>query len=119
LYIALNDIGLFILFLLAAAVGVYLILVLRQALQTLCRVQTILAAQDSAIQQSLTKLPGLLANLDELSTSLKQSADFANTTLHSWQEDLTSTVDDLRDGLDTITVYSKAISEIVRAVVSK
>ena len=111
MYIALSDIGWMLLFSLAVVVGVYLLLVLRQALAILCRIRGIMAAQESAIQQSLSEMPILLANLSTLSLSLKQSADMANTTLGSWQEELAGTVDDLKDGLETVTVYSKAIGE--------
>ena len=119
LYIALSDLGILILFALAVVIAVYLILVLRQALATLCRIRGIMAAQDSAIQQSLSQLPILLSNLSALSLSLKHGADMANNTLGSWQEELAGTVDELKDGLETISVYSKAIGEIVRAVFSK
>lgn len=119
MYIALSDIALIILFLLAAAVGVYLILVLSQAFKTICRIRSILSTQDTAIQQSLAQLPGLLANLNALTLSLKQSADMANNTLDSWQAEVAGTVDDLRDGLETISLYSKVIGEIIKAVFSK
>jgi hypothetical protein len=119
LYIALSDIALIILFLLATTVSVYLILVLSQAFKVFCRIRGILSTQDTAIQQSLAQLPGLLANLNALTLSLKQSADMANNTLDSWQTEVAGTVDDLRDGLETITLYSRAIGEVVKAVFSK
>ena len=43
----------------------------------------------------------------------------ANTTLDSLQTDVAGTVEELRDGLETITVYSKAIGEIIKAIFSK
>lgn len=119
MYIALSDLGLIVLFGLACAVGIYLILVLRQALSALSRIRSIITVQDAAIQQSLAQLPTLLANLSALSLSLKQSSDMASSTLGTWQEELAGTVDDLKDGLETVTLYSKAIGEVVRTVFSK
>ena len=119
MYIALSDLALTILFILAVAIGGYLLLVLSQALKTIRRVQGIISAQDTAIQQSLSQLPTVLANLNALTLSLRHSADMANATLDSLQDEVVSTVEDLRDGLETVTLYSRAIGEIVKAVFSK
>lgn len=119
MYIALSDLALTILFILAVAISGYLLLVLSQALKTIRRVQSIISAQDTAIQQSLSQLPTVLANLNALTLSLRHSADMANATLDSLQDEVASTVEDLRDGLETVTLYSRAIGEIVKAVFSK
>lgn len=119
MYISLIDIGLFVLFALAVVLGVYLVFILHQALKTLCHVRGILAAQDESIRQSLSLLPGLVTNLTALSASLSQSAELANTALQTWQEEVASTVEDLRDGLETVTVYSKAIGEIIKAIFAR
>ena len=119
MYIALSDLALIILFILAVAIGGYLLLVLSQALKTIRRVQGIISAQDTAIQQSLSQLPTVLANLNALTLSLRHSADMANATLDSLQDEVVSTVEELRDGLETVTLYSRAIGEIVKAVFSK
>lgn len=116
MYIALTNLGLVLLFCLVFAVCVYLLLVLRQALVTLRDIRQIIEAQDTAIQQSLSLLPQLLANLSNLSLSLRQSADIASATLDSWQHDAAGTIDSLKDGLETIIVYSKAIGEMMRCL---
>ncbi|MDU4959487.1 MAG: hypothetical protein E6X17_02300 [Sporomusaceae bacterium] len=119
MYIALSDIALSILFCLALAIGLYLILVLRQTLQTVCRIRGIIDGHETALRQSLAQLPELLTNLNALSLSLKQSADLANSTLDSLHSEVAGTVDELRDGLETITLYSRAIGEIIKALFSK
>jgi len=119
MYIGLSELALAILFFLAVAAGIYLILVLRQALAALRRIKGIIDAQDTAIQQTLAQLPTLLASLSALSLSLKQSADMASSTLGAWQDELAGTVEDFRDGLETVTLYSKAIGEVVRTVFNK
>ena len=119
MYITLSDLGLLLLFCLVVAIGIFLLLVLRQAFVTLNRIRNIITAQDTAIQQALSQLPVVLANINALTLSLKQSADMANTTLDSLQTDVAGTVEELRDGLETITVYSRAIGEIIKAVFSK
>jgi hypothetical protein len=118
-YITLEDIGLFCLFMLASATLVYVILVLHQTLQAVCRIRSLLTTHDDAIRKSLVQLPTLLASLNELSLSLKQSADLAKHTLSSWQDEHVDTVDDLRNGLETIIMYSRAVAEVIRSVFAK
>ena len=118
-YVSLYELGLFILFTIAVVVSAYLITVLHQAFCVIGHVRAILNARDADIQETLSVLPETLSNINELAISLKQTASQTNDAFHYLQDDLSDTVDSLRDGLETIVVYGKVIGDVFRAVFSK
>lgn len=113
-----NIIAEYTLLLLIITIGLYLILILHQALLTVRQVRSILATQDSDIRQTLTQLPQLLTALDALTISLKQSSDFAHTTMRPLRDDLTNTAHELRKNFETLTTYSKLTSDIIRTFIN-
>lgn len=119
MYISLQDIGLFVLFLITIIVSIYLIAVLRQTFCVLGHIKGILDDHDDNIRETLSVLPETLAHIDELAVSLKMTADQTNSAFGSLQNNLTDTVDDLRDGLETFTIYAKVFVEVFRSVFSK
>ncbi len=119
MYISLGDLGLFLLFIIIVIAGVYLIVVLRQVFGIFNRVRGILDAHGDDIRKTLLVLPEALTNINELAISLKETADQTNNAFGSLQNNLIDTADDLRDGLETFTIYAKAIRDVIRAIFSK
>lgn len=119
MYISLYDIGLFIAFSLLVIVGIYLIAVLHRTFAVLGSVSDILDSHEEDICQIIAELPGALANVNELSISLKETADQTNHAFGSLQHNITDTVEDLRDGMENIVVYGKVAAEIFQAVFAK
>jgi len=119
MYISLYDLGLFIIFMVILIVSGYFIAVLHRAFCVLGYVREILGSRGEDIHQIIAGLPEALANINKLSISLKAIADQANGTFDSLQTNLTDTVDDLRDGVETFMVYAKVLAEVCRAVFSK
>ena len=119
MYISLYDIGLFIIFTIAIIVCLYLIAVLHRTFCVLGHVKDILDAHSEDICQTIAELPDALANMNELSVSLKETVDQTNHAFGSLQNNVTDTVDDLRDGLENLMVYGKVAVEVFRSVFSK
>jgi len=119
MYVSLSDIGLFILFLLAVIVSVCLIFVLTRAFCVLGHVRGILEDHEDDIRETLSVLPEVLSNVNELSMTVKNTVSQTSTALSSIQDEFVDTVDDLRDGLETFSLYAKVIGEIVRSIFSK
>lgn len=117
--ISLTDLFMFILFVIIIVVCVFLIALMRRAFCVLGYVRCILNAHHEDIGQVLAKLPQTLDNVNELSVSLRQTADVTTCAFRSLQEDMVDTVDDLRDGLDTFMTYARLINLVWKTVFSK
>lgn len=119
MYISFYDLGLFILFTVTLAVGGYLIAVLRRTFCVLGHVQGILDVHSDEIGKIISELPEALENVNELTISLKRSADLTTSAFGSLQNNVLDTVDDMRDGLESFIVYAKIIGEVCRTVFGK
>jgi len=119
LYISLYDLGLFFLFTVIIIGGVYLIAVLHRLLGLLVYIKEIVHIHNSDISETLTLLPKTLVNVSELAVSLKRAVDQTGNAVGVLQSDLTDTVDDLRDGLETVSLYAKIITEVFKSVFFK
>ena len=119
MYISLSDLGQFIFFVIIMIVSGYLIAVLHRAFCVLGHVQGILNHHKDDISNIISGLPDALLNLNALTISLKAIADQTQYAIGSLQENITDTVDDLRDGIETFAVYGKIITEVLRVIFPK
>jgi len=119
MYITLYDVGLFTIFIIILIVSGYLIAVLHRVFCVIGHIRGVLSDHGDDISQTISELPIALANINELSVSLKAFIDQTNSAVGSLQNNLTDTVDDLRYGLENVAVYAKIIGEVFRAVFSK
>lgn len=119
MYVSLSDIGLFIAFIITVIVSFYLIAVLHRTFCVLGYVREILSTHDEDIRQIIAGLPTALANMSELSVSLKETVDQTNNAFGSLENNITNTVDDLRDGMEDIILYGKVAAEIFQTIFSK
>lgn len=119
LYISLYDLGLFILFILTVVVCAYLIAVLHRTFCVLGYARDILRAHHTDICEMLSVLPKAMTSVSELADSLKHTVDQAGSAFVVLQDDISDTVDDLRDSLQTFAVYGKVIYDLFRMIFSK
>lgn len=119
MYISFYDLGLFILFTVILTVSGYLIAVLHRTFCVLGHVRGILDTHRDDIGNIISELPETLENVNELTVSLKRSADLTTSAFGALQNNIIDTVDDMRDGLETFTLYAKIIGEVCKAVFSK
>ncbi|HEY3423221.1 MAG TPA: hypothetical protein VGL27_00385, partial [Negativicutes bacterium] len=68
---------------------------------------------------TLSLLPVALVNINLLSVSLTETADQTNRAFGLLQTDVTETVDDLQDSLETFIIYAKVIGGVFKSVFSK
>lgn len=119
MYISLYDLALFSLFFLTVIVSAYLIAVLHRTVRVLGHVREVLDVHSDEINKILSVLPETLVAINELAVSLKETSAETSHAFRSFQNDLTVSADDLRDGLETIVVYAKVIGQIFRSVFSR
>lgn len=119
MYISLNDVGVFILFIAALVISGYLIAVLHRIFCFLGTIKETFADHSTDIGNIISALPETLENVNELTASLRKSAELTTHAFNSLQHNVIDTVDDLRDGLEEFATYAKIIGEIFRAVFGK
>lgn len=119
MYISLYDLGLFILFSVIIVGGVYLIAVLHRLLGLLVYIKEIVHTHNSDISETLTLLPKALIDMSELAVSIKRAVDQTGNAVGVLRSDLNDTVDDLRDGLETVGLYVRIVSEVFKSVFFK
>ena len=119
MYIALQDLGLFILFLIFSIAGVYLIMVLRRLLSTLGMVDDILIRHGDEVGKTLALLQETLTHVNQVTLSLQEIAAATHNTVHALPEDITDTIIELRDAVETFAVYVKIGMDIVKGLLAK
>ena len=118
MYISLYDLGLFILFFVALAVGAYLIATLRNVLGILSQVRGILENQRTAVEESIEVLPELLNNSNEVVLGLKKTIDSTSSAVTYLEGNLTDTVDKVQETAETALLYARCITDVVKAVMT-
>jgi|GEM_PF-1738055 len=113
----------FIIFCIAVVVGVFLIILLRNCLKVVDRVNKILDNNSENIQKSLEVLPSTIKSIDELAASGKGTLDKATSVVTTVEDTITDTVDSFtinaENILSIITIASSVIKSIISAFSSK
>ncbi|SFL75861.1 hypothetical protein SAMN04490355_101697 [Pelosinus propionicus DSM 13327] len=108
MYISIYDIGMTIGFLIAVTIGIYLIYVLRKIALILDDVKRILNVSEISLTETISLLPAVLENVNQIAASVKETASQANDV-----------IDDVKVEWETLIIYAKAVVEIVRAIFFK
>ena len=99
MYISFAEAGVFVLFVLAAIVGVYMIVVLHKIAKTLNQVQGILTQQEPQLTKTMALLPLLLENINEMVLQLKSITGVAADLETAIASQFLTTVENLQQSL--------------------
>lgn len=113
--IPLRDLLWAILFILAAGVGVMLIVVLSKVFSILKRVDGIVAENSENINNLLTVIPETVNSINEGVQSVKRTVDNAGDTIGFISDSVAPKAGGFLDGADGIIDIVKIIGEVVRA----
>lgn len=116
--ISYKDLGLLILFIIAAGLGVYLFIALNHINSILKKVREILDRHGSNIDKTLDRLPSIAGNIDEAAVNVKQGVEKAAATVDAVGDTISETVVAVSSGTQEAVEYVKIISEIVKVLVS-
>ncbi len=108
MYISIYDIGITIVFLIVVTIGIYLIYAIRRIVFILDDVKRILNANEMSLKQTISLLPTVLENVNQIAASVKETASQANDVMY-----------DVKVEWETLIIYAKAIGQIVRAIFFK
>ncbi|SMB85765.1 hypothetical protein SAMN00017405_1669 [Desulfonispora thiosulfatigenes DSM 11270] len=116
--ISYKDLGLVILFLISAGLGVYLILTLTQVYAIVKNVRSFLDLNRSNLDQIMDKLPSVVSNVDDAANDLKNGVARASDAVESIGDSITDTVSSVTVGTREAAEYVKIISEIVKVIIN-
>lgn len=116
-YISLYDVGLLILFIMALAIGYYLIDALRKIASVVAQVNGIIAENRDSLEATVEVLPELLSNSNEVVLGVRQTIDSANSAVTTIEDNLTDTADKVQETVETALLYARCAGEVARAVV--
>ena len=119
MYISLYDMGIFILFVIAAISGIYLIVVLRKVLCMLTLVHGVLGAHERDIGKTISVFQETLTHFNEISISMKELVEQVRQPSRALPGEFIDTVDDLRENIETFVLYTKVIVDVIKTVFSK
>jgi methyl-accepting chemotaxis protein len=114
--ITLEDLGFFILFLLALGVGVYLAVTLKNLNGLVKEIRDLLGANRKNIDQSLANLPVITENLNEASFGVKRGVNQTEEVIEQVSANVGETMIAVHKTADNISTYSIIVTEIVKSV---
>jgi predicted PurR-regulated permease PerM len=112
----LQEIAVFILFLLAVGVGVYLIIALRNINSLTREINQVVEANRSSIDLTLSYLPEISENLRESSIGIRKSVCQTEAAIDVLTDNVTDAVTTVNKAADSITTYSVIVTEIVKTL---
>jgi uncharacterized protein YoxC len=108
MYISIYDLGISIIFLIVVIIGIYLISVIRKVMFILDDVKRVLDTNETSIRETISLLPAVLSNVNQITASIKETASQANDVIY-----------DVRVEWETLLIYAKAVGQIIKALFSK
>ncbi len=119
----LSVVAWFIIFCIAVIIGVFLIILLRNCLKVVDRVNKILDKKSESIEETLEALPSTVKSIDDLAVSAKSTFDKATSVVTTVEDTVTETVDSFsfnaENVLSIINVASSVVKSIINAFSSK
>lgn len=108
MYISLYDFGIAIIFILVVILCVYLIRAIHRVLLILDEIKLILDTNKTGIQETITLLPTMVSNVNQIVASVKETAAQANDVIY-----------DVRVEWETLIIYAKAVFQIIKTLFFK
>lgn len=114
--ISYRDLGLVILFLLAAGLGIYLFIILSHLHSILKNVRDLLERNRHNLDQTMDILPSIANNVDDAAINLRDSVEKVTNAVDTVGHKVTETVAGVSTGTQQAAEYIRIISEIVKTV---
>ena len=119
MYISLQELAVFILFMLVVIIGIYIIVLLRRVLCLVTLVQGVLEEQRGNIGKTVSLCQETLTHLNEIAISTKALLGQVQQPVNSLSEEIGDTVDNLRESIELITLYARLVVDFVKTIFSK
>jgi len=116
--IDLSVIAWFLIFCIAVVIGIFLIILLRNCLKVLDKVNKIIENNSESIENTLTALPSTVKSVDELAVSAKGTLDKATSVIATVEDTVTETVDSFSFNAENVLNIINIASSVVKSIIS-
>lgn len=108
----------FIIFCLAVVIGVFLIILLKNCLKIVEKVNAILDKKRESIEMTLEALPSTVKSVDALAVSAKGTLDKTNSIVDSVEDTISDTIDSFSFNAENILNIINVASSVVKSVIN-
>ncbi len=116
--INLSSVAWFIIFCLAVAVGIFLIILIKNLIRVVSSVQKVIDNSAQNIEQTLEVLPQTLKSVDGVAVSAKTTLDKATSIVTNVEEGVTDTFDSFTFNAENIVNIVNIASSVVKSIIS-
>jgi predicted PurR-regulated permease PerM len=116
--IDLSVVAWFIIFCLAVVIGVFLIILLRNCLKVVDKVNKIIDTNSESIEKTMNSLPSTLVSVDEFAKSAKGTFDKAASVATTVEDTVTDTIDSFSFNAENVLSIINIASSVVKSIVS-
>ncbi|MDF2985331.1 MAG: hypothetical protein K0R50_841 [Eubacterium sp.] len=113
----LSVVAWFIIFCIAVIIGVFLIILLRNCLKVVDKVNKILDNNSESIGETLDALPSTVKSIDELAISAKGTLDKATSVVTAVEDTVTETIDSFSFNAENILSIINIASTVVKSII--
>jgi len=114
----LSVIAWFLIFCIAIVIGIFLIILLRNCLKVLDKVNKIIESNSENIEKTLTALPSTVKSVDELAVSAKGTLDKATSMVTTVEDTITETIDSFSINAENVLSIINIASSVVKSIIS-
>ncbi len=114
----LSVVAWFILFCIAVVIGVFLIMLLKNCLKVVDRVNNILDSNSESIGKTLEALPSTVKSIDELAVSARGTLDKATSVVSTVEDTVTETIDSFSFNAENVLSIINIASSVVKSIIS-
>ncbi len=107
-----------IIFCIAVIIGVFLIILLRNCLKVVDKVNHILDSNSESIERTLEALPSTVRSIDELAVSAKGTLDKATSVVSTVEDTVTETIDSFSFNAENVLSIINIASSVVKSIIS-
>jgi methyl-accepting chemotaxis protein len=114
----LSVIAWFIIFCIAVVVGIFIIILLKNCLKVVDKVNKILDVNSESIEKTITALPSAIESVDGLAVSAKQTMDKATSVVSTVEDSVTETIDSFSFNAENVLSIINIASSVVKSILS-
>lgn len=116
--INLSSVAWFIIFCLAVAISIFLIILIKNLIRVVASVQKVIDNSAQNIEQTLEVLPQTLKSVDSVAVSAKTTLDKATSIVTTVEDGVTDTIDSFSFNAENIVNIVNIASSVVKSIIS-
>ena len=119
MYISLQELAVFILFMIVVIMGIYIIVLLRRVLCLVNLVQKVVEEERGPVSKTISLCQETLLHLNEIAIDAKALLGRVQQPVNSLSGEISNTVDELRESIELITLYVRLVVDFVKTIFAK